>query len=116
VTPVNTAGHVGDDVILECTLSDYTNSRQLWFEYVTSVNGSDTVISVNDTIYHQNNDHYDISGMYDLVIYNVSYADAGIYSCYDDEDNSYVFVQLLVLGKSAINYILQTAIYINVYL
>jgi hypothetical protein len=103
VTPVNTAGHVGDDVILECTLSNYTNSRQKWTEYVTSVDGSGTLISLDNVIYHPNNDHYSITGMYNLVIYNISYADAGIYSCYDDGDNSYVFVQLLVLGKSALH-------------
>jgi hypothetical protein len=93
---------VGDDVILECTLSDYTNRFQKCTKYVTSLDGSGTLISLDNVIYHDNKDHYSISGMYDLVIYNISYADAGIYSCYDDRDNSYVFVQLLVVGKSAL--------------
>jgi hypothetical protein len=99
VTPVNTAGHVGDDVILNCTLSGFTNSLQEWTEYVTSLDGSGTRISLDNVIYHSNRDHYNITGTFNLVIYNISYADAGIYSCYDDWDNSYVFVQLLVLGK-----------------
>jgi hypothetical protein len=100
VTPVNTASYVGDDVTLHCSLSDDENSLQEWTEYVTSLDGSGTRISLDDVIYHYNRNHYGITGMYNLVIYNISYADAGIYSCYDDWDNSYVFVQLHVLGKS----------------
>ena len=96
VMPSNTAGNTGQNIILNCTLSSYDASFQEWIEFVTTTDGRR--ISINDHVQHYNKNKYNIIGLYDLVIYNVSMGDVGKYACYDDWTNAYAYAELLLIG------------------